>query len=923
MFKALQISIIIIICIIGFISNINALTLETWLNTSEETHYYGLNELAQIQMHIVLTSPPALNSFPSARYYLGEIAYQNRAYNEAINEYHNLDLKDPESEYYDESLFHIGRSYTLLKEYDKAQEAYLQALHWTEDESMQRNSEYWTGRTYYNAGNYEKASEVLGEVIHTSIDENNRIDAYYWLGLSYIGTNEYERAIEIFREYLYHLAGVRSEREAWSRYWIGHSLFHLLTYELAIQEFSKLLISYPNFKLADDVCYQLGLAEMYLGNYDKANNIWLELIRKQSFFAHLSTFGGEKHISEYIFNTIYFSEGKYWWFDDTLYLIAWCYYQIGEYGEALTALNMLKAYSLTEHLLSQAYYSTGIIEYQLGNYIASQQSLALLIFKKIEEPLRDDAIYWSAWSQYKNDDIYSAISTFDKLIIEYPSSPYSERGEFYIAKFLYLEKDYHTSILKYENFLKIYPNSELRAMVYYDLGWSYYKQKNYVLSLNNFEEYLNIDIEDDLYESARLQAAKAAFYANKYETSRKHCRFIIEKYPMSNLADDSQYLLAQSFMREEKYDLAEQEFRKMLKKYPNSNFCIYAQFALGDIYFTAKKYYQAIKEYKKLEDYSEANQTVVDNARYNIERAYFYLGIYKHELDISRNFIYKYPESPKSLELQNYIAHYYELGGNYTQAIYEYHRLLKLPNNNASDKVWLSIGHCYFLQKNYDKTIKSFNQIIENFSESSSSAEAQFLIAETYFAMDDYNQAIKNFQLVINNYPESVLTIEAYYQIGICFQNIDRNGEARFMFTQIIEQYPTQPIKYKAMLEITKSFYKEKFYDKTIKMAQEILEYAPIEYQIEAEFLIGNCYFEQDEYEKALKIYADIPKHYAEFPVWTAQAYYQAGRSAEILHKREEAIKYYEKVLSIEPVSELDQLTRIRLASLKSEVNSH
>ena len=73
---------------------------------------------------------------------------------------------------------------------------------------------------------------------------------------------------------------------------------------------------------------------------------------------------------------------------------------------------------------------------------------------------------------------------------------------------------------------------------------------------------------------------------------------------------------------------------------------------------------------------------------------------------------------------------------------------------------------------------------------------------------------------------------------------------------------------------------------------------------VKAQFGLGNCWFNEKDYDKALVEYLRVPLLYPQYKEWRIEARLKIGRAYYAKGKYEEAIGEYEKVLAEESLAE-------------------
>ena len=114
------------------------------------------------------------------------------------------------------------------------------------------------------------------------------------------------------------------------------------------------------------------------------------------------------------------------------------------------------------------------------------------------------------------------------------------------------------------------------------------------------------------------------------------------------------------------------------------------------------------------------------------------------------------------------IADKYNDRGKTDDAKTYYEKVIKTDPDNKdgfTDRAMISLGNIMRGAKDYDGAVKEFGQVIKNFKETESAADAEIWTAITYRQKGDTTKAIQWFEGFLKNHPESSDTSYAMAQI--------------------------------------------------------------------------------------------------------------------------------------------------------------
>ena len=94
-----------------------------------------------------------------------------------------------------------------------------------------------------------------------------------------------------------------------------------------------------------------------------------------------------------------------------------------------------------------------------------------------------------------------------------------------------------------------------------------------------------------------------------------------------------------------------------------------------------------------------------------------------------------------------------------------------------------------YMSKDYDNSLKVFNNLIKNDDKDALADNAQFWIGQIYYLQKKYNLAISEYEKV-SSLGDGNKAADADYKIALSFINLGSNDLAYKHFKYIIEEYP-------------------------------------------------------------------------------------------------------------------------------------
>lgn len=239
--------------------------------------------------------------------------------------------------------------------------------------------------------------------------------------------------------------------------------------------------------------------------------------------------------------------------------------------------------------------------------------------------------------------------------------------------------------------------------------------------------------------------------------------------------------------------------------------------------------------------------------------------------------------------------------GKYQEAIAKYDEYIS-SKPNAGINTYYNRGLAYYELKNYVASAEDFAQV---YNDNPTDVDAGYYYAYSLYKLGDYDECIEIADAVLNDDPEYVnmMIIEA-----LAFQGIDRHEEAISVLNQAEKIEPTNDLVYynRAISYQALGEYSDAIADN--KMA---IELDPE--NANAWWGLGDAYYASNQTTEALNAYR---KQEALEEIPSSDAKNNIGRCYYSLYQDEEAQKYYEKAIEIDPDV---QVYHYNIGLLKSE----
>ena len=228
------------------------------------------------------------------------------------------------------------------------------------------------------------------------------------------------------------------------------------------------------------------------------------------------------------------------------------------------------------------------------------------------------------------------------------------------------------------------------------------------------------------------------------------------------------------------------------------------------------------------------------------------------------------------------------------------------------DKYLFDGGVIYYNLEDYSAAVTTFQQMLDDFPESSYADDAQYYIAYiNEKKLGYYSRALLEYYVVLINYPDSIWADDAQLGMGNCYYSNSEYNNAIVEYQKVINDYPNSPFHAFAQFYIGHSYrYSYGFAQAVIEFKKVIDNYSESEYAAPAQYYIAYSYYEAQNYNQAILKFQKTIDNYPD-STWQNEserliapcAQYYIGWCYEKLEQWSLAIIAYQKVIANYPDS--------------------
>ena len=664
----------------------------------------------------------------------------------------------------------------------------------------------------------------------------------------------YNRALELFNKEKYadaqkHFlwyAQFSTDRETRinSEYYAGVCAMELMNPD-AINLLQGVFIKYPEHSKAQPALYNLG----------------------KYFYRVKDNKSAVKHLSRVNPVALTPEEASSFWF-----IKGYCHFKIDEFDEAKLSFKNIKDEQGKYYDASNYYY--GYVAYRQGNQDEALDHFTRAQKSKTFGPLAQVYIAQIYFARKQFADVVSFADTISNKEIIYDVAG--------IVGQSYYELGEYTKALPYLQRFNSHPPVAKTNKDVYRLGYCYLVAAQYDKAI---EELGSIASDKDtIAQFASFSLAQAYLKSDKKPQARNAFNSAYKLGFNSDVTELSLFNFAKlsyelSFQQDALKDLV-----KFINEYPESPYIDEARTELGELLLSTKNYKDAIKTLESIKQptkennmayqrvcYYRAEELYLNNDYANSEiyfnksvafdfdkrlfaLCHFWLGeleYKKNNYPKANNFYKQFQQFTETKDSRFFTMAFYNRGycelklDNYPNAIDEFKKFTETEYGKNTVEWYtdalMRIADCYFVLRNYNKALESYEQIVlkkltgsdyalyqqamilgvenkysqkistlnllvTNYPKSPYIDDAVFEIANVNLQTENYLDALQGFQNIIDNYPRSVYIRKAMLNKGLCYYNSGKDDQALEAFKKLITDYSTSDEARNALVVVKNIF---------------------------------------------------------------------------------------------------------------------
>jgi TolA-binding protein len=239
-------------------------------------------------------------------------------------------------------------------------------------------------------------------------------------------------------------------------------------------------------------------------------------------------------------------------------------------------------------------------------------------------------------------------------------------------------------------------------------------------------------------------------------------------------------------------------------------------------------------------------------------------------------------------------------------------------NTRFREKALFQIGKGYFLEGKHRESITNLDILLLEFPNSKYLEEGLFIKGECLAKLGNLDHAVETYHLVVRQNKMSVWHLFALTQIGSVYSIRNEQEKAENAFKKVLEGFPNHPLFHHAALQLGILNFSKNNVVEAVHYYSIVLKGNILELFGQAYFSLGEIFYQQGKFEKALQHFETAMRYLEGTSSWFFLAHLEIGNVKRRWGKYEEAKKSYLIILDQSKDEEMKQAAQELLSRMET-----
>jgi TolA-binding protein len=459
-------------------------------------------------------------------------------------------------------------------------------------------------------------------------------------------------------------------------------------------------------------------------------------------------------------------------------------------------------------------------------------------------------------------------------------------------------------------------NDDLIRSSSFWLGIVSFKQKRYETASGYFQTLWESprSISSEYLKYALFWLGESQLKSGRIDEAKQHYQTFCDRFKKDPLVPEASWRMGLCEYQLGNFKNSIETFQLFENQFKDSPLLMYSHYLLGKMLLMNGDHLSSIKELNSILNASQENSW----GGVSLLTLYWnYIGLGDLE---GANRIFQRLQKLNHFEdekifIQWLNAKLFYAAGEISESLPYYFNIL---NTRFREKALFQIGKGYFFESKFRESIINLDILLLEFPNSKYLEEGLFIKGESLIKLGNADQALETYSLIVRQNRKNPWHLFALTQMGCIYSFRNEQDKAENAFKRVMEDFPDHPLFYRAALQLGNLTFGKKNIVEAVRYYSIVLKGNILELFGETYFGLGEIFYQQGKYERALNSFETAMQYLKETSSWFFLTHLEIGNLKRRGGKYEEAKRSYLIILDQSKDEEMKKAAKELLNRMES-----
>ena len=407
--------------------------------------------------------------------------------------------------------------------------------------------------------------------------------------------------------------------------------------------------------------------------------------------------------------------------------------------------------------------------------------------------------------------------------------------------------------------------------------------------------------------------SEAQLKLGKFNDARLHYKTFSERFENDSLIPEVYWKLGFCEYRLGNIKNSIEIFQAFKNQFKDPQLTLFTYYLLGEIFLINGDYPSSIKELTSILSKPQGN-ALLGGAFLTLYWNYTCLG----EVEEANKIFQRLQKLDHFEDEKTFVqwlnAEMIFLKGKISDSLPYFFNIL---NTNYREKALFQIGRGYFFENKFREAITNLDILFLEFPNSKYLEECIFIKGECLAELGNVDPALETYDLILRQNRNNLWELFALTQVGNIYLFQNENAKAENVFNRIIYSFRDHPLHFNAAFQLANLYFKENNIVNALYYYSMVLKGNMGELFGEVYFRLGEIFYQEGKYEKALASFETAMRYLKESSSWFFLTQLEIGNLQRRGGKYEEAKRSYMIILDHSKDEEINKAVKELLNHLE------